>query len=427
MPMKVLFLQGHPSFFSRDLGRELARRGHVVRHVTLNVGDWLFWRGAGAIHYRGSLHDWESWLERLAVTEGIELLIYFADRHPYHVVAQRVAWRHGITPLSYEFGYLRPDWITVELGGQSVHSHFPNRLEVIRAQAATLPAPDLKPRFSHPYWQEAVAEVVYHLGNAVFRPFFPHFVSDRTHHPIVEYLSYIPRNLGAARNARHANAVVRLLLAGAAPFFVLALQMEGDYQIRANSRYAGLRPVLQDVIASFAADAPGDARLVVKLHPMDNGLTDWRAVTMGLAAEAGLMDRIDFIDGGDLLSLLAGARGCIVVNSTVGLHALQAGCPVKCLGIATYDIPGITHQGPLSGFWSAPSRPDPADVACLVRALAATIQVRGDFYSPDGRASAVAGTVALIESGGVTNYPGQARFPPRVAEARRQGVSVDPW
>ena len=185
--------------------------------------------------------------------------------------------------------------------------------------------------------------------------------------------------------------------------------------------------MLQEVIASFAADAPGNSHLVVKLHPMDNGLTDWRAVTLSLAAKAGLADRVDFIDGGDLRALLGGAMGCIVVNSTVGLHALQVGCPVKCLGIATYDIPGVTHQGPLEGFWSTPNRPDPADVACLVRFLAATIQVRGDFYSPQGRASAVAGTVALIESGAVTNYPGQEGLPPRVAEARRHGVSVDPW
>ena len=426
-PRNVLFLQGHPSVFSRDLGRALARRGHKVRHVTLNFGDWLFWRGEGEIRYRGSLADWDEWLDRLVVTEGIDLMVYFADRHPYHVAAQRVARRRGITPLSYEFGYLRPDWITVELGGQSVHSHFPDRLDAIRALAARHPLPDQCPRFSHPYWQEAVSEVAYHLGNALLWPLFPRFVADRTRHPLLEYLSYIPRDLRAAKNAREADAVVRARLEGPEPFFLLALQMEGDYQIRANSRYAGLRPVLEEVIASFAADAPGDARLVVKLHPRDNGLTNWRAVTLALAAQTGLADRVDFIDGGDLQALLAGARGCIVVNSTVGLHALQAGCPVKCLGIAVYDIPGLTHQGPLAGFWTAAERPDPDDVACLIRALATTIQVRGDFFSADGRAAAVASTIALIESGAISDYPGREDIPPRVAKARAQGIPVDPW
>jgi capsular polysaccharide export protein len=148
---------------------------------------------------------------------------------------------------------------------------------------------------------------------------------------------------------------------------------------------------------------------------------------VALAAKAGVAERLDFIDGGDLAALLAGAKGCVVVNSTVGLHALQAGCPVKCLGVALYDIPGLTHQGPLGTFWEAPRRPDPDDVAALVRVLAATIQVRGDFFSPGGRVAAVASTLELIESGAISDYPGRESIPPRLAEARRQGISVDPW
>lgn len=424
--MNLLFLQGHPSYFARDLGRSLQARGHSVRHVTLNPGEWLFWPGEGSIPYRGSLTDWEAWLDRLITAHSITHLVYFADRHPYHVAAQRVALQRGITPVSYEFGYLRPDWITVERGGQSVYSHFPNRLDVIRAQAANLPTPDLTPRYSHPHWQEAVAEVAYHLGNALLRPLFPRFVADRANHPIREYLSYIPRNRRAARNAAPARAVVQARLADPAPYFVFALQMSGDYQIRANSRYSGLTLPLHEVISSFATDAPADARLVVKLHPMDNGLTNWQEITLRLAHAAGIAHRVDFIDGGDLMALLSRAAGCVVINSTVGLHALQAGCPVTCLGIATYDVAGITHQGPLSSFWQTPHRPDPADVAALVRLLAAAIQVRGDFFSAEGRAAAVASAADLIEHGLAAAYGAEDATPPRLKQARQQGIPIDP-
>lgn len=424
--MNLLFLQGHPSFFARDLGRLLRARGHDVCHVTLNPGDWLFWPGEGSTAYRGSLARWEDWLDQFVTTRAITHLVYFADRHPYHVAAQRVALRRGIIPVSYEFGYLRPDWITVERGGQSVYSHFPNRLEVIRAAAANLPAPDTRPRFSHPHWQESVAEVAYHLGNALLWPFFPRFVADRVNHPIREYLSYIPRNRRAARNAAPAQAVVRARLEGTAPYFVFALQMSGDYQIRANSRYSGLSLPLQDVITSFAKDAPAGARLVVKLHPMDNGITDWEKVTVELARAAGIADRVDFIDGGDLMALLSRASGCVVINSTVGLHALQAGCPVTCLGIATYDVEGITHQGPLASFWQDPHRPDPADVSALVRLLAAAIQVRGDFFSAEGRAAAVMGAADLIEGGLGAAFGAEDVIPPRIGQARSQGIPVDP-
>ena len=103
-----------------------------------------------------------------------------------------------------------------------------------------------------------------------------------------------------------------------------------------------------------------------------------------LAAKAGVADRVDFIDGGDLLALLAGAMGAIVVNSAVGLHALQAGCPVKSLGMATCDMPGITHQGPLAGFWSDPVRPEPADVASLVRRLRPSFTCAAISFHPRG-------------------------------------------
>jgi capsular polysaccharide export protein len=115
---------------------------------------------------------------------------------------------------------------------------------------------------------------------------------------------------------------------------------------------------------------------------MDNGPTDWQQVTVKLARCAAIADRVDFIDGGDLMALLSRAAGCVVVNSTVGLHALQAGCPVTCPGIATYDAGGITHKGGLGSFWQHPHRPDPADVAALVWLMAAAIQVRGDFFPP---------------------------------------------
>ena len=52
------------------------------------------------------------------------------------------------------------------------------------------------------------------------------------------------------------------------------------------------------------------------------------------------------------------ARGTIVINSTVGLSSLTHGTPVKCLGRAVYDLPGLTHQGSLAEFFTAPAPVD---------------------------------------------------------------------
>lgn len=79
-----------------------------------------------------------------------------------------------------------------------------------------------------------------------------------------------------------------------------------------------------------------------------------------------------------------------MANSTVGLHCLKEGVPVKTLGSAVYDIPGLTHQGTLDAFWSDPEPVDRALDADFRRALAREIQIKGSFFHKEGRRRAVA-------------------------------------
>lgn len=425
--MRVMFLQGHPSAFSRSLGQALASRGHAVSRINLCFGDWLFWHGKECTSFRGRMEDWEDWIGRRMQAEGTTHLIYFADRQPYHVRAQRAARRLGIRCISYEFGYLRPDWILVEEGGQSAFSHFPDRVEDLHRIAEGAAMPEMRCLYRHPLWQEAVREMAYHLGNVLFRPVYPHFQTDRVDHPVVEYLSYLPRNIAAGLARREAARIMRRLTAGGERFHLFALQMAGDYQIRANSVWAQPEALLRQVFHSFAAHGPQGGVLVVKLHPLDNGRVRWRRLVSRLAQDCGIAARVVFLDGGDLAALLDRAEGCVVVNSTVGMHALRAGCPVKCLGIATYDVAGVTHQGGLDGFWSRPERPDPSAVSALIRAMATALHVRGDFFDASGRQAAVAAFVALLEEDRARRLGAVRAFPPRLQKARDSGLPIAPW
>jgi capsular polysaccharide export protein len=69
----------------------------------------------------------------------------------------------------------------------------------------------------------------------------------------------------------------------------------------------------------------------------------------------------------------------VTINSSAGLEALLAGCPVKTLAPAIYDIDGMTYQRSLDEFWSTPKAPDEELVRQFVTALAAVTQVRGRF------------------------------------------------
>ena len=418
----VLFLQSHPSTFASHLAKEIERRGARALRVNFCLGDKLFWRAGNAIEYRGRLADWPHFLRDLIRREGVTDIIYYADRLPYHRTAAAVAREMGVKTATFEFGYLRPDWITLERGGMSAWSHFPRSPETIRKIAEKVQEPDLAERYGYSFVDEAVSEVTYNLASWIGRPLYPFYQADKYYHPVIDYLSYIPRLLTASRKDRQARAVVAKLREAATPFFVCPMQMQNDYQLRANSHYRHQSEMLGEVIDSFARHAQGEAHLVFKVHPLDNGLEGWPKIVHGLAKLHGVLNRVHLIVGSDLRTLLTSSQGVVVVNSTVGVHALRHRRPVKVLGTAVYDIAGLTHQGSLDSFWTSPTLPDSDLCNAFVKAIAGTIQIKGNFFTKLGRAVAIPEFVTRLLEDRINQPLAFEEPPPRLAKAIAQGV-----
>ena len=390
-PRHILFLQGPPSLFWTELADVFAEAGAGCSKIHFALGDRIFWRRTGAVSYRGRFADWAAFLDRFLRDRSVTDIFYYADRFPYHVVAQDVARAHGIRCHAVENGYLRPDWLTHESGGMGRHSAFPRDPEAIRALAEGVPRPDFTVRFRHSFAVEAVNDVAFNLANYFGRPLYPRYRADRYYDTLLDYLSWLPKSVRTPPLKRAAEA------AGTWPagsYWLIAMQLQSDYMIRENSPYRHLRDMLDEVFGSFAAHGPRDQKIVVKLHPLDGGMENWGKAVPAIAARHGLADRISVIDGGDLSHLLRCSNGTVVVNSTVGLHSINAGRPTIALGSAVYDIHGLTHRSGLDRFWSQPEAPDPDFLDLFVRALAAEIQVRGDFYDPEGRAAGCRAIVA---------------------------------
>jgi capsular polysaccharide export protein len=407
----LLFLMGPSSSFWRELSTAFEAEGRRVIKVCFSLGDWLYWRKRGACHFRGRLSRWPDYLERLIEAEGITDILLYGDRQPYHLAAGKIADELGIRVIAIENGYLRPDWLTVERGGMGTYSHFPNDPNTIRKLASGLPDPDLTIAYRHGFWTEMFHEGAYQMVTYFWRVLYPFYRSGKYYDPLLELLAGIPKLYRIQPSERDATRIIEEHVTSGAPFYVTALQLQGDYQIRAHSPYDHIRDMIRDVIASFARNAPPEARLVFKQHPHDSGWENWSRHVRTHAEERGIGARVAFIDGGDLGKLLKHSRGCVMINSTVGLFSLRLGCPTKILGVAIYDMPGLTHQGSLDDFWRAPEAVDSELAADFVKVLAATIQVKGSFYDPAGRAAAIQAIVARVLSGKV-NEPGAFVDPP---------------
>ena len=73
--------------------------------------------------------------------------------------------------------------------------------------------------------------------------------------------------------------------------------------------------------------------------------------------------------------------GMVTLNSTSGLSALIHNMPVKVIGRAHYDIPGITYHGKLAVFWRQPTPPDAALFHAYRMYHINVTQIHGSFYS----------------------------------------------
>lgn len=393
-----LFLQGLATHLFVRLGDALSARGHAVHRVNFNPGDRVFWQRPTATDFTGTDAQWPAAFEALIEAHAVTDVVMFSDCRPRHMAAVAIAKRRAVRAWIFEEAYLRPGYITLEEGGVNAFSPLTRDPARIRAMAQGLPPAAPETLSGGSFLRRASDDVRYNLHNLLLGFRFPHWRTHRSWNPFHEYAGWLWR--GALRPARRAAALRRLEVVQAwpGPVFVLPLQLEGDYQLRLHSPFQTLQEALATIVDSFARHAPADALLVLKGHPLDNGLTNWGRFAWHRARVLSIADRLAWLPELPFGPVLAPAAGVVTVNSTAGLQSLREGKPVITLGKAIYDMPGLTFQGGLDRFWTEARAPDMALVDALRRVLAAHCLIRGGFFSEDGITEAVANAVRRIEA-----------------------------
>lgn len=393
-----LFLQGVNSPFFRRLGRALRQNGHQVRKVNFTVGDSLYWRSGDAVAYKGPMTGLRAFYARQFREYGITDVILFGDCRPVHRPAIELARDLGIQIHVYEEGYFRPFWVTLERGGVNAHSQLPRDPDWYRREAKALPHYGNGNAFGAPFWKRAVYDVGYNFW-AGLNPILHRGVTSHVpYSPLREYLGYIKRAIriqcAAARSARTEATLIKE--SEETPFYLLPLQLDADSQIVHHSPFASMVDALERVIQSFAQAAPSNARLAIKIHPLDPGLRNFEHILYEKARALHIEDRVFYLESGNLPNLLNHTVGVVTVNSTVGASALIHGKPTITLGWALYNLPGLTFQGGLDAFWSKPDAPDMKLLRKFRDVVIHNTQINGGFYSKDGISLAIANSLPRL-------------------------------
>jgi capsular polysaccharide export protein len=323
---RFLLLQGPSSPFFARLADQLRVDGHHVVKVNFNAGDALYWGTRPSVACRAGREELKRFFEDIHRQHGITDQLLFGDCRPVHQPAIARARQAGIRTHVFEEAYFRPGWITLEREGVNANSPLPRDPGWFRAAGAAISTEDAPPvEFAAPFRVRAFHDVAYHVAGICNPVLYPGY---RTHALVpapVAYLGHLRRFALSPWWRRRDARIVRRLGSGQPQCFVLPLQLDSDAQIREHSRFSGMEEVIHLVMASFAAHAPRDIRLVVKSHPLDTGLRGHAATIANLAGSLGVLGRVDYLETGDLGEVLARARGVVTVNSTAGGVALGLG------------------------------------------------------------------------------------------------------
>jgi capsular polysaccharide export protein len=425
-----LFLQGPSSYLFARIADNLERRGHRCLRINLCMGDWVFWRRPGAVNYRGRVEDWPEYVSAFMDREAVTDLILLGEERPHHRAASQAAAKRGMPVFAVEMGYLRPDWIRIEKGGSGFNSHFPIDPKAILQAGRDLPEPDFDQRFAHTFATDAKYDLMFNLPNVFLWFFYPHYRWHAIFHPLAEYAGWGWRLLRSRGHVRRTLKITNRMELKGQPFFIFPLQLETDYQIRAYSTFNSQREAIDMVVESFANNAEANVHLLIKVHPLDNNLIDWRRYIRDRARERKLGRRIHFVDGGNLTRMIEQSRGLITINSTAAMVALQQGRPVKTLGISIYDVPGLTTSSHLDAFWREAEVPDPDLVDAFIRLVAASLHERVNFSSDEGVDAAAASIARRLHENRVNQPGGYVAEPQRARpqrQAERSQISPQPF
>ncbi len=348
----ILLLQGPMGPFSKRFAEELEQKGAKVVKVNFNAGDWVFFPKGKS--YKGTYREWIGYIDDLVLKEKIDKVFLFGDERLYHKLAiNKVFKPRNIEVHVFEEGYLRPSFITLEKDGVNGNSKIPKVPDFYQNIALSSENSGLdKPTVKRQFFKSMLFSVIYGLAKSIGSPVYRKYQHHRCLSPIKQGLlwlwgwSFKKPFYYFTEKKQHQQIKKHF----AKKYFFVPLQVHNDFQI-SHSPYRDVKEFIEEIIISFAQNAPNETALVFKHHPMDRPYRNYKKFLQRLEKEHQLQGRVFYLHDQHLPTLLQYARGTIVINSTVGLSSLYHGVPVLVKGTAVYDIPGLTCQLSLNDFW----------------------------------------------------------------------------
>lgn len=378
---KVLLLQGPLGGFFTQFSRWLNKQGIQTFKINFNGGDAFFSKKMHlCFDYLDAPEKFSDWIEKFILNHQIDAVICFGDCRYYHQIAKAVAKKNSVKFFAFEEGYIRPNYITFEEDGVNFYSNFLAHIQQkqnFKQQKHTRELKDVNSSFYFMVISAITYYVFMLLGSWKYAKYQHHRMLNVWEETLFWCLSACRR---LKNRLIETSRFERFMHDYKKQYFVFALQVHNDFQIRTHSELGCVQKYIDVVIKDFAQNANLKHRLVLKHHPMDRGYRHYGREIQRLSKVYGVEGRVHYFCDIHLPNLLKNCIGFITINSTTGIQALYHGVPVKVLGNALYNLPKLTHHYSLAEFWSKPQKVDMKYFKQFRAELIEYSQLNGSFY-----------------------------------------------
>ncbi|MDY6510367.1 capsular biosynthesis protein [Acinetobacter faecalis] len=379
---RVLLLQGPMGDFFQRFANWLTDKNIECYKINFNAGDRYFYRSMkNVFDYKGQPNIFSEWLKDFVVKHKIDAMVCFGDCREYHQQAKSVARYFEIKFFAFEEGYIRPNYITFEQDGVNFFSHFLIHFQQQNQKSNHVKLNSTLYDVQHDHKKLFRSIFIYYLVWVIFAFQYPYYRHHRGIRPVKELYYYLLSGLRLLKNKyMEPKSFDNFIKNYSKKYFVFALQVHNDFQIREHSDLKEVEQYIELVLKNFSQYADYTTHLVLKHHPMDRGYRNYKKLIVNRAKELNIEGRIHYFCDIHLPTLLKHSLGLVTVNSTTGIQSLFHKIPVAVLGRAIYNLPKLTYQYPLSNFWINPGIVDYEYFQFFKKELILYSQLNGSYY-----------------------------------------------
>jgi capsular polysaccharide export protein len=377
----ILLLQGPKGFFFYKVGKYIKKLGKNVYKINFNGGDLITYLDfKNSYNFTDKIENFREFLENFIKKKRIDLILMFGDYKPYHKIAIEVCQGYRMDWYVFEEGYVRPHYITMEKYGVNGFSNLPkDTLFYLNLPDFNIPEP--KPN-EFRFYKRALSSFLHYIFLELLSWKFPHYRFYKNYRPYVPYVFSVLKGVVRKQVYKITERSIFSFLTNdlQKKYFLVPLQVYNDSQIVLHSKYNSVKEFIEEVLTSFAKNALKEHSIVFKHHPIDRGFVCYKNFIKNLSEKLEVKDRVFYVHDLHLPTLIKSSLGVVVINSTVGLQSLYHNIPVKVMGEAIYNIPGLTFQGSLDDFWKNPGKIDRTLFRKFYGYVIKTTQLNGSFW-----------------------------------------------